>query len=77
MGREEGMVVEARQNITHFVELRFPIVLTWVTTRIEQITDLATLHRILSALYLAITEEEVRTIFADSGESGKQMKIDG
>lgn len=57
---EQGHIQEAQQNIESLVEKRFPALLTWVKAQVEQITDLATLRGILSTLFTASTEEEVR-----------------
>lgn len=59
-GREEGRVEEVRQNIEFLVEKRFPALLAWVKVQVEQTTDLATLRKLLYALFSAHTEEEVR-----------------
>lgn len=59
-GREEGQVKEVRQNIEVLVEKRFPALLAWVKAQVEQITDLATLRKILYALFTAYTEEEAK-----------------
>jgi hypothetical protein len=63
-GREEGRVEEARQNIELFVEKRFPTLLAWVKARVEQMSDLETLQRIVSALFTANTEEEIKASFS-------------
>ena len=58
-GREE----DARQNIELFVEKRFPALLTWTKEQVEQISGLNTLQSILSALFMANTEEEIKMAF--------------
>lgn len=58
-GREE----EARQVIEKFVEKRFPAMLTWVKTQMQQIGELAKLQQILDNLFVANTPEEVQAAF--------------
>lgn len=68
-GYEEGRVQVARETITLFAEKRFPATLAWVQERVEQISDLQTLHEIEEALFSADTEEEVRLALLSTGKS--------
>jgi len=45
------------------VEKRFPALLTWTKEQVEQISGLNTLQSILSALFMANTEEEIKMAF--------------
>jgi len=45
------------------VEKRFPALLAWTKEQVEQISGLNTLQSILSALFMANTEEEIKMAF--------------
>lgn len=71
-GYEEGRVQVARETITLFAEKRFPATLTCVQERLEQISDLQTLHEIEEALFSANTEDEARQAFAPTHKGNRE-----
>ena len=62
-GLERGRVEEARKNIELFVEKRFPALLAWVTEQIGPVNDLQVLQEVLSTMFTANTEDEIRAAF--------------
>lgn len=68
IGREEGMkegrIEEARQNISLFIEKRFPSLLPLVQPTLIQINDEDTLQEVMIDLFTANTLEEATTAFS-------------